>query len=71
MFSSTTEDFLSLASEHDEREAALSLLNEDDDLAGWNLGYGPTPKWAPDGASKSFEIGFERGRREWMDDCAR
>lgn len=69
-FSPTTEDTLGLASEHDEREAVLSLVNEYDDLAGWNLGYGPTPLWSPHGSSTAFDLGFERGRREWLNDCA-
>lgn len=70
-FSPTTEDTLGLASERDEREAVLSLVNEHDDLEGWYMGYGSSPNWCPDGVSRAFELGFERGRREWMDDCAR
>lgn len=69
-FSPTTEDTLGLATEHDEREAVLDLSNEHDDTEGWYLGYGSSPKWAPDGVTKAFQVGFERGRREWLNDCA-
>ncbi len=70
-FSPTHESLLADASIHDDQQAVIDLSNDHDDTEGWYLGYGSSPKWAPDGVSRAFELGFERGRREWMDDCAR
>ena len=69
-FTPTHENLLADASIHDEQQAVIDLINDHDDTEGWYLGYGSSPKWCPDGMSKAFELGFDRGRREWLNDCA-